>query len=124
METESLAAFYREKYPLSFMSNFGDDGALIERYEEGWKLARRAASLLKERFGAKKVVVFGSLTDRSRFKRSSDIDLAVWGIPDERFYAAVGAVTGLSAYFKVDVVDAADCPERIRKSIESEGIEV
>ena len=27
----------------------------------------------------------------------SDIDLAAWGIPPERFFAAVAAMTGLSA---------------------------
>jgi predicted nucleotidyltransferase len=121
MKAEEWAHYYKEKYPLSFAR---DDVDLTLRYKKAWKLAGEAATLLKERFGARKVVVFGSLTDRSRFKRSSDIDLAAWGIPDEHFYAAVGAVTGLSAEFKVDLVDAMECPERIRRSIESEGIEV
>jgi len=58
---------------------------------------------LKESFGARKVVVFGSLAHRSWFTHS-DVDLAAWGIPDDRFYAAVGAVTGLSKEFKVALV--------------------
>lgn len=124
MGTQDLAYNYRERYPLAFMNDLRPDSTMDMRYEEAWKLAKKAASLLKERFGAKKVAVFGSLTDRSRFTRWSDVDLAAWGIPDNRFYAAVGAVTGLSADFMVDLVDAEDCPERIQRSIKSEGIEV
>ncbi|MGB9858895.1 MAG: nucleotidyltransferase family protein [Moorellaceae bacterium] len=124
MGAKDLVSYYRKRYPLVFMDDSNTDRKIGIRYEEAWKLARRAASLLKERFGAQKVVVFGSLTDRSRFTEWSDVDLAVWGVPDELFYAAVGAVIGLSADFMVDLVDAEDCPDKIRKSIESEGVQV
>ena len=57
-------------------------------------------------------------------KWKTDADLATWGIPDDQFYAAVGAVTGLTTDFKVDLVDAKACRESLRKAIETEGIEV
>lgn len=79
---------------------------------------------MKEKYGARKVVAFGSLIDGSRFTRWSDVDLAAWGIPDDRFYAAVGAVTGLSERFRVDLVDPEACRESLRKAIESEGVEL
>lgn len=69
-------------------------------------------------------MVFGSLVDRSRFNRWSDIDLAVLGIPAARFYAAVGAVTRLITDFKVDLVDIDDCKESISKAIIREGVEI
>ncbi|WP_256258005.1 hypothetical protein [Neomoorella thermoacetica] len=50
------------------------------------------------------MVAFGSLVDRSRFTYWSDVDLAAWGIPDDRFYAAVGAVTGVSEKFRVNLL--------------------
>jgi predicted nucleotidyltransferase len=121
---KDLVSYYREKYPLAFVDYNDTDNRASTRYEKAWELARRAAALLKERFGAQKVVVFGSLTDRSRFTQWSDVDLAVWGVPDEQFYAAVGAVTGLSRDFMVDLVDAGDCSERMRRSIESEGVQI
>jgi len=122
---EELAVYYARKYPLTFAEGLSRaDASLTKRYQEAWKVANRAATLLKESFGARKVVVFGSLARRSWFTRWSDVDLAAWGIPDDRFYAAVGAVTGLSKEFKVDLVDAAACRDSLRKAIEDEGVEI
>ncbi|WP_231114099.1 hypothetical protein [Neomoorella thermoacetica] len=58
---------------------------------------------LKREIWRKKVVASGSLVDHSRFTYWSDVDLAAWGIPDDRFYAAGGAVTGVSEKFRVDL---------------------
>ena len=125
VEAEELAAYYARKYPLTFTGDLLDaDASLAERYQKGWEVARTAARLLREAYGAQKVVVFGSLADPSRFTRWSDVDLAAWGIPDDRFYAAVAEVTGLSEDFKVDLVDAEDCRDSLRKTVEDEGIEV
>ncbi|NJL38352.1 MAG: hypothetical protein HC840_03590 [Leptolyngbyaceae cyanobacterium RM2_2_4] len=44
----------------------------------------------------------------------SDIGLAIWGIPAKRFYAAVGAVTGVSKEFEVNLVSAEDCHHAAR----------
>lgn len=117
--------YYAEKYPLAFTDCFSETvSCLLESYEEAWQVAAKAAAILKEQYGAQKVVVFGSLSDPTRFTQWSDIDLAAWGIPDERFYAAVGAVTGISKKFKVDLVDPEDCRPSLRRSIEREGVEL
>jgi len=122
---DDLNSYFTSKYPLIFTEDASEaDLTLSSRYQDAWQLAMRAASLLKESFSAKKVVVFGSLAKHSLFTRWSDVDLATWGIPDDQFYAAVGAVTGLTTDFKVDLVDAAACRESLRKAIETEGIEV
>jgi predicted nucleotidyltransferase len=86
--------------------------------------ARQAARLLRTEFGAQKVVLFGSLAQSGHFTRWSDIDLAAWGIPSERFYAAVAAVTGLSAAFQIDLVDPEYCHKTLRTFITQEGKEL
>ncbi|MFH0725844.1 MAG: nucleotidyltransferase domain-containing protein [Pseudomonadota bacterium] len=50
-----------------------------KNWTEAWPLVRVAAKILKQKFGARKVVVFGSLLKKDRFSPWSDIDLAVWG---------------------------------------------
>ena len=73
------------------------------------RLARQAAKIFYEEFGAVRVLLFGSAVRHASFTPWSDVDLAAWGIPPERFYAAVAAVSGLSADIKVDLVDPEDC---------------
>lgn len=87
--------------------------------------ARRVASILarelQSRFEAERVVLFGSLA-RGEFSGRSDIDLAVWGIPPGEFYRAVAFATGYSKVWEVDLVDAEDCSEALRRNIEQEGV--
>lgn len=95
-----------------------------ERWEQAWGVARSATRLLRDRFGATRVVAFGSLAHRAWFGPWSDIDLAAWGIPDDQFYRAVAAVTGISSDFQVDLVDPEDCRPALRRSIKQEGIDL
>jgi predicted nucleotidyltransferase len=97
---------------------------LDRRYKRAVRLARRAAELLRKDFFAGRVALFGSLASRSDFTLWSDIDLAAWGITAERFYAAVAAVTGLSAEFKIDLVDADACKASLRAAIDRDGIDL
>jgi len=96
----------------------------MERWERAWEIARTIARLLREEFGATRVVAFGSLAHHDWFNTWSDIDLAVWGIPAHRFYRAVAAATGLSSDFEVDLVDPENCWPAVRKAIEREGIDL
>lgn len=95
-----------------------------ERWHRAWQLVPKLARLLRQQFGATRIRVFGSLSDRQRFSSWSDIDLAVWDIPASKFYQAVAAVTGTSQEFKVDLIDIADCSPRLRQTIEETGIEI
>ena len=96
----------------------------LDRLNRAWNVAQMAADLLREQFGATRVVVFGSLAHDEEFTRWSDIDLAGWGISPDAFFRAVAAVTGLSAEFKVDLVDPHDCGPALRRAIEREGVAV
>jgi predicted nucleotidyltransferase len=93
-----------------------------ERWKRAWRVAQAAAELLREQFGATRVVAFGSLAHRDGFTPWSDIDLAAWGIASGEFYRAVAAVSGSSPEFKIDLVAPEDCPPKLRDVIEREGV--
>lgn len=88
--------------------------ALRVRKERAHILSKQAADLLRERFGASRVVLFGSLT-REDFTEWSDVDIAVWGVSAD-IWKAMGAVediaikeqrtTGLD-YIELNLVDMA-----------------
>jgi len=94
---------------------------LSERRRLANLTCRKAAKLLRGHFGAKEVTLFGSLARRGGFTLFSDIDLAVRGLPSERFFEAVGAVTGLSAEFRIDLIELETCPPALLRKIEEYG---
>lgn len=94
----------------------------ILRRERAWRFARRAARLLKEQFGAMKVVVFGSLTRGGLFHARSDVDLAVWGIDERMYYRAVSHLLSLDPAISVDLVEAETARPALRAAIEREGV--
>jgi predicted nucleotidyltransferase len=98
---------------------------LEARRAQAWEVARRGATLLKKEFGAKRVVLFGSLPrGPSQFHAHSDIDLAVWGL-DERFYLrAVGRLLDLDPKFEVDLLETEFARPALQKAIERDGIEL
>ncbi len=83
--------------------------------------ARKAAKILKTDFGAKEVILFGSLARRVGFTLFSDIDLVTRGIPSSRFFEAMDAMLVLSAEFKIDLAEFETCPPALLKSIEKDG---
>lgn len=94
---------------------------LSNRRRRAIQVARQAAELLRREFGARKIFIFGSFVRRGGFSPWSDIDIATQGIPPARFFEAVGAVIGISAEFKIDLVDMDTCAPLLRKNIESYG---
>lgn len=81
------------------------DAALLQR---AWDTAYQAAAMLYQDFGARQVVVFGSLTERGWFTEFSDIDIAVRGLSEDAYFDAQAKIDGISAEFKFDLVDFAD----------------
>jgi len=92
------------------------------RKEEAWEVAKEAAQLLRTKYGAKRIVAFGSLAHDKGFTLWSDIDLAAWGIAPDKFYSAVAAVTALSPSFKADLIDFEEATPTLKKIIEQDGI--
>ena len=93
------------------------------REEQAWALARKAAALLREQYGATRVVVFGSLTHAGMFTLWSDVDIAAWGIEPEDTLRALGAVLYLDAGIQVNLVDVNTAPVELIIAIDHEGIE-
>ncbi len=110
----------KTKYPYMLVTGKGCSNL----YEKAWDRARLISAMLKNKYGAKKVIVFGSLTNPDLFDENSDIDIAVEGIEDALFYKAVGDILNAADIFNVDLVDCNDCKKTISDAIMREGIEI
>lgn len=97
------------------------DEALLQR---AWQTAHRVASMLYQDFGATKVAVFGSLAEQDSFSKWSDIDIAVWGIPNDKYFLAVSKAMDISGLFKVDLVDFESSKGLFRERIQSQLIPI
>ena len=93
-----------------------------QRREAAWGLAHRAARLLREEFGATRVIAFGSLAHGAWFEPRSDIDLAVEGIPVEAFWRAWCALDRLGSTVAIDLVAIESAPERLLDEIAHQGV--
>jgi predicted nucleotidyltransferase len=111
----------KNDYPLMFKDKSQNKEVIDKRYKKALSAAKKAAKLLKEEYEAETVWIFGSLTERARFDKWSDIDLAARGIPLEKFYAAVGAITREVTQFKIDLIDVDDCKESLEKAVKKDG---
>jgi len=94
------------------------------RRERAWVLTRQAATLLREQFGATRVVVFGSLAHEETFTPWSDVDIAAWGIRPEDTLRAVGTILDLDAEIEVNLVDVNTARPSLLDTIEREGVEL
>ena len=88
---------------------------LAERRRSALSLAKQAATLLKEEFGATQVILFGSLLTEA-FHESSDIDLAAIGLPENQYFQAVGRLIGLGD-FDFDLVEVENARPEIANAI-------
>ncbi|QCS50613.1 nucleotidyltransferase domain-containing protein [Picosynechococcus sp. PCC 11901] len=68
-------------------------------------LAKQAAIILKEKFNASKVALFGSILDLETFTQWSDIDIAAWGLEPSETLLAMDTVQSLSDEIEINLVD-------------------
>ena len=95
-----------------------------DRLAHAWQVAREAAQILRERYGVKRVRVFGSLLHPERFHARSDVDLAVEGLSAERYWDALADVLFLNDEIVIDLVDPETCPTAIWAAVEQEGVDL
>jgi len=88
-----------------------------QRREKAWEVARAAATLLKSRYHAARVVAFGSLIQSDRFHLWSDVDLAVWGLAPADYFEAVARVLDIGGEIKVDLIMTEKCKPILREAI-------
>src|SRR6476661_6971484 len=102
--------------------HLAEQHALARREQRAWELARQAAALLRERFGARRVVAFGSLVHPGSFTEWSDVDLAAEGLDPRDTLRAMELAMMLDPDIEVNLVDIAACSESLRKVIKREGL--
>jgi predicted nucleotidyltransferase len=78
------------------------DETLLER---AWQVAYEVATLLYDEFGATQVAAFGSLAEPISFTKSSDIDIAVWGLSDKAHSEANNKIMDIGTEFKIDLIN-------------------
>ena len=94
------------------------------RMDKGWKLAKKAAKVLREQYHAKRVAVFGSLLHESCFTEWSDVDIAAWGIPPEKTFRAIGTILDLDPSIEINLVDVNTCTPTLLRAIEQEAVDL
>ena len=103
------------------LQNQKGDEALLQR---AWQTVHRIAAVLYKDFGVSQVAVFGSLAQPDAFSNWSDIDIAVWGIPNDKYFRASSIASDISGLFKVDLVDFERCQGLFRERIQSQLIPI
>jgi len=119
----SLTAEQLATYAATMRQRAADDAQRLgERRDAAWTLAQQAADLLRARYGATLVLVFGSLAEGTHFGAHSDIDLAAQGLRPSDHYAALGRLLALSPDFEFDLVDLDTCPAGLRGALLTGGV--
>jgi len=85
---------------------------------------KQVADLLKAHFGAQRLILFGSLAHQAWFTPTSDIDLAVEGLPSEHYWSAWAMIETIITDREVDFIDLESASPTLRHEIEMEGIEL
>jgi predicted nucleotidyltransferase len=88
------------------------------RRQQALQAAEACISLLKSRFGAKRVILFGSLAGQGVWHNQSDIDLAVEGLAPADFFTAYSACSNLLPRdLELDLVPLEDVYPELRARI-------
>lgn len=126
-----MAAFGRE-YPRS-VSEFE---SYLRAWRERWqrdrerdseaaaaarRTAERLARTLRDRYGASRVILTGSLA-RGEFRRGSDIDLAVEGLCPDAIFGAGAALEREAGGLEVDLVPLESASLEYLRNLEREGV--
>ena len=91
------------------------------RRHEAEILAEECARVLKERFGARKVYVFGSVTGRAPWHERSDVDIAVEGLPPQEYMHALSALYELFPLgLELDLIPLEEAPPELVAHIRGE----
>ena len=95
-----------------------------DRAARAGDVANQAAQVLREQFGAERVVLFGSAAAEKATYAPSDVDLAVWGLSGTAHLEAVATLQDCSPALAVDVIRMERCPSELRDVILQEGREL
>jgi predicted nucleotidyltransferase len=88
--------------------------ALEKRRKDAVRTAAELTDVLVKEFGVKKVVLFGSALTKGGFRKDSDIDLGVEGLPKESYFEAVARLM-MASRFDVDLKPIEDVSDLLKK---------
>lgn len=80
--------------------------------------------MLKTRFGARRVVLFGSLAHVAWFMPDSDVDLAVEGLAGDDYWQAWRLVEEIIGDRPVDLIEIEMVGESLQRAIQRYGVEL
>ncbi len=86
--------------------------------------AREAAVLLKGRFGARRVILFGSLAHQAWFTPDSDVDLVVEGLGGSNYWQAWRLAEETMGGREVDLIELEAVSPSLRQAIQRYGVEL
>ena len=85
--------------------------------------AKAVAKVLKKKYHAREVILFGSLIWRPEFWwRGTDIDLMVKGINDHRYFEILSDISSIAHPFHVDLIPYERAWPLIKKKARKEGV--
>ena len=88
--------------------------------EEAYKIAQQCAQFLKERFNVQNVYIFGSVVGDGIWHKRSDIDIAVEGLPSDKYFRAwADACDLLPLGLDLDLITLETAPIRLKERIMS-----
>lgn len=85
---------------------------------------RQAAMVVKRRFGAQRVVLFGSLAHHAWFGPDSDVDLGVEGLTGDTYWEAWRTVEEILGDRSVDLIEMETAGGSLRQAIARHGVEL
>ena len=85
---------------------------------------REAAAALKSRFGARRVILFGSLAHAAWYVPDSDVDLAVEGLAVDDYWRAWGLAEEIISDRPVDLIEVERAGEALRRAIARHGVDL
>lgn len=85
---------------------------------------REAAALLKTRFGARRLILFGSLAHRAWFAPDSDVDLVVEGLAGDDYWQAWRLVEEVIGDRPVDLIEMETASRSLLRAIQRYGVDL
>jgi len=85
---------------------------------------RKAAALIKEKFGVRRVILIGSLAHASWFTPESDVDIVVEGLANRWYWEAWKTLEDEVADRPVDLIDLENAAEPLKRAISRHGIDL
>jgi predicted nucleotidyltransferase len=96
----------------------------LKEREELLDRVRKAAALIKEKFGVRRVILIGSLAHASWFTPESDVDIVVEGLANRWYWEAWKTLEDEVADRPVDLIDLESAAEPLKRAIYRHGIDL